>query len=96
MTAPQLLKRASIRLLAQIAEHDHGQGVLFRQGKNGRQQLDGTDYAANRETFRVPSKYKLIAVEHPEFGVWKVRLTHAGRNYLDERETRRRGGRKAS
>ncbi|MGR6915391.1 hypothetical protein ACU635_14195 [[Actinomadura] parvosata] len=96
MTAPQLLKRASIRLLVRVAAEDQGDGVLFRPAGLGRVTLDGTDYAANRETFRVPRQNGLIVVEHPEVGAWKVRITQAGRAYLDRYEARRPAERKVS
>ncbi|MFC7582470.1 hypothetical protein ACFQYP_00670 [Nonomuraea antimicrobica] len=96
VTVPQPLKRASIRLLVRIAAEDQGEGVVFRPAGRGRLALDGADFAVNRETFRVPSMHRLIAIEYPETGVWKVRLTDAGRDYLDRYEARRPAARKAS
>lgn len=89
MTSPQPLKRASIALLRQIADHDHGDGVLFQPAPRGCRRLDGTDFSTRDETFRVPSKLELIAVEHPRLGVWKVKLTDAGRDYLAHADERR-------
>jgi hypothetical protein len=96
VTAPQLLKRASIRLLVRVAAEDQGEGVLFRPTGRGRVALDGADFAVNRETFRVPSTNHLISVEYPETGVWKVRLTDAGRDYLNRYQTRRPSARMAA
>lgn len=96
MTAPQLLKRASIRLLVRVAAADQGDGVLFRPAGLGRLALDGVDYAVARETFRVPSDHHLLDVEHPEPGVWKVQITQAGRDYLAQHEARRPGVQKVS
>ncbi|MER7365955.1 hypothetical protein [Nonomuraea wenchangensis] len=89
MTSPQPLKRASIALLRQIADHDTGDGVLFQPAPRGCRRLDGTDFSTRDETFRVPSQLHLIAVEHPRLGVWKVRLTDAGRDYLTRADERR-------
>jgi len=89
MTSPQPLKRASVALLQQIAAHDQGDGVLFQPAPRGCRRLDGTDFSTRNETFRVPSELQLISVEHPRLGVWRVRLTPAGRDYLAQVETRR-------
>ncbi|WP_113705466.1 hypothetical protein [Nonomuraea lactucae] len=96
MTAPQLLKRASIRLLVRVVAEDQGGGVLFRPTGRGRLALDGADYAVARETFRVPSQHGLLDVEHPEPGVLKVQLTQAGHDYLDRYEARRPATRKVA
>ncbi|MEU6778594.1 hypothetical protein ABZ912_05280 [Nonomuraea angiospora] len=89
MTSPQPLKRASVELLRQIADHDQGDGVIFMPSPHGCRQLDGTDFSARNETFRVPSQHQLITVEHPRLGVWLVRLTEAGRDYLAQANERR-------
>lgn len=89
MTSPQPLKRASVKLLEQIAAHDRGDGVLFKPAPRGCRRLDGTTFAPRAETFRVPSKLGLISVAHPSAGVWQVRLTQAGHDYLGQVETRR-------
>ncbi|MEV6033602.1 hypothetical protein AB0L65_20775 [Nonomuraea sp. NPDC052116] len=95
MTAPQLLKRASIRLLVRVAAENQGDGVVFRPAGLGRLVLDGADYAVARETFRVPSEHRLLDVEYPEPGVWKVRITQAGHDYLARYEARRPAALKA-
>lgn len=94
MTAPQLLKRASLRLLVRIADEDHGDGVRFHPAGRGRVAVDSGSFAVARETFRVPSEHALISVDHPDPAVWLVRLTEAGRSYLLEHETRRPRARK--
>ncbi|WP_336214765.1 hypothetical protein [Nonomuraea sp. LPB2021202275-12-8] len=91
MTSPQPLKRASIALLRQIADHDNGDGVLFQPAPRGCRHLDGTAFSTRDETFRVPAQLQLITVAHPRLGVWRVQLTDAGRDYLakaDERRTK--------
>ncbi|SDL74387.1 hypothetical protein SAMN05421874_12865 [Nonomuraea maritima] len=89
MTSPQPLKRASVALLRQIAEHDQGDGVLFQPAPRGCRRLDGTEYSTREETFRVPSQLGHIAVDHPRLGVWRVQLTDSGREYLAQADDRR-------
>ncbi|TMR99546.1 hypothetical protein [Nonomuraea basaltis] len=89
MTAPQPLKRASITLLRQIAEHDNGNGVLFQPAPRGCRKIDGTDFSTRDETFRLPAQLHLITVDHPRLGIWKVQLTAAGHDYLAKADGRR-------
>ncbi|WP_431928625.1 hypothetical protein [Nonomuraea jabiensis] len=89
MTSPQPLKRASVELLRQIADHDQGDGVLFQPAGRGCRRLDGSAFSPRDETFRVPSQLQLITVEHPRLGVWRVRLTEAGRDYVAQANERR-------
>ncbi|GAB2918350.1 hypothetical protein GCM10027203_17580 [Nonomuraea fastidiosa] len=92
----QPLKRAAVALLEQIAAHDRGDGVLFQPAPRGCRRLDGGAFATRDETFRVPSMLGFITVEHPRLGVWRVRITQAGRDYLTQVEARRaKHGRKA-
>ncbi|MEV1167384.1 hypothetical protein [Nonomuraea sp. NPDC049784] len=89
MTSPQPLKRASVELLRQIAAHDQGDGVLFMPAPRGCRRIDGEDFSTRDETFRLPSQLQLITVEHPRLGVWRVKLTEAGRDYLTQADERR-------
>ncbi|TYB71182.1 hypothetical protein FXF51_01730 [Nonomuraea sp. PA05] len=74
-------------LLKTIAEHDDGDGVMFDPAPYGRWTLRGSDYAVNRSTFHT------LAVARGFIDVGDgftnpVRITQAGRDYLDHHQSR--------
>lgn len=78
--ATVLLSPAALRLLREIAKHDHGHGVAFELAPHRRYRMVGTNYVVNQRTFYPLTGNGLVTDDGDDNA--PVRITAAGRTYL--------------